>query len=106
MTLQEIFDVLQKSQEGNLQLSQDELTEIISQLALILKNQNQMLYDIKNSSIRMENKMKFLEQEVEKSKVYKDILDGLVERINNNPIGALIYLYKVRGRLDKLSKNQ
>lgn len=106
MTLQEILDYLNKIYEEKSEISVERFEEIIIELANVVKKQNDLLFEIKNSNIRLENKIKYIENELERSKIYKSIVDVMMEKIRSNPITALLYLYKVKANLDNFSRDK
>ncbi len=106
MTLQEILDHLNKAFEENGELTVEKFQEIINQLSDIVKKQNDILFEIRNSNIRLENKIKYIENELERSKVYKNIVEVMMEKIKQNPVSALIYLYRVRANIEKMSRGE
>ena len=105
MSLQEILNYLKNVSSNNNEISMDKFEEIIVELASVVKRQNDMLLEIRNSNVRLENKIKFIENELEKSKIYKNIVDVMMVKIKRNPITALMYLYKVKANIDNVSDN-
>ena len=105
MTLQEILNYLNGACSNNGNVSIEKFEEIIIELASIVKKQNDILLDIKNSNIRLENKIKYIENELERSKVYREVVDSMMARVKRNPLVALIYLYKVKANIDRITKN-
>ncbi len=105
MNLKGILQYLDNLIEENKDIPAEKFVQIVNELASIVKKQDEILLDIKNSNIRLENRIKYIETELERSKVYKGIVDMMVSRIKKNPISALIYLYKVKKNIDKLSRD-
>ncbi|MGE5329982.1 MAG: hypothetical protein ACM3KR_10820 [Deltaproteobacteria bacterium] len=102
MYLQEIIDYLSKVCEENGQLTSEDVIKLTEELGHIVKLQNESLLEIKNANIRIENKIKYIENEVEKSRVYKNIVDTMLQKINKSPVKALLYFYKIKKNLEKL----
>ena len=105
MSLQKILNYLKDVCSNNNEIPMDKFEEIIVELANVVKKQNEMLLDIRNSNVRLENKIKFIENELERSKIYKNIVDVMMVKIKRNPITALMYLYKIKANIDKVSDN-
>ena len=105
MSLQKILNYLKDVCSNNNEIPMDKFEEIIAELANVVKKQNEMLLDIRNSNVRLENKIKFIENELERSKIYKNIVDVMMVKIKRNPITALMYLYKIKANIDKVSDN-
>ncbi len=105
MKLNEILEYLDALVMENKDIPAEKFVQIINELAAVVKKQDEILLDIKNSNIRLENRIRYIETELEKSKVYKGIVDMMAARIRKNPLSALIYLYRVKKNIDKLGKN-
>jgi len=102
MNLQEIIEYLKKVNEDNIQLKTEDIAKLTEDLGNVFKVQNDVLLEIKNANIRIENKIKYIENEVEKSRVYKNIVDTMLQKINKSPLWALIYFHRIKRNLEKL----
>jgi len=103
MNLQEIIEYLKKVNEDNRELETEDIVKLTQDLGNVFQIQNDALLEIKNANIRIENKIKYIENEVEKSRVYKNIVDTMLQRINRGPLWALIYFYRIKKNLEKLT---
>lgn len=104
MTIQEIIEYLNKSCSEDKKVTAENFEEVIFELSNIVKKQNHLLLDIKNSNIRLENKIKYIENELERYRAYKNTLDILLYKIRKNPVSALIYLYKLKFSIERTSE--
>lgn len=102
MHLQGIIDYLNKVSNENGEFTAEDIKKLSDSLAEIVKLQNESLLEIKNENIRIENRIKYIETEVEKSRVYKNIVDTMLQKINRSPIYALIYFYRIKKNVEKL----
>jgi len=102
MNLYEIIDYLKKTSEENREFTTQDVVKLSDDLEKILRLQNDVLLEIKNANIRIENKIKYVEIEVEKSRVYKSIVDTMLDKINKSPLWALIYFYRIKRNIRKL----
>jgi len=103
MHLQGIIDYLKKVSEENGELTTQDIIKLTEELGNIVKLQSESLLEIKNANIRVENKIKYIENEVEKSRVYKSIVDTMLQKINKSPFWALMYFYRIKKNIEKLT---
>lgn len=103
-SLKEILDYLNKVIATGDEIPLEKFEEIILRLAEIVDNQSKLLTEIRNSNIRLENRLKYIETELVKCQIYKNIVETLIEKLNKNPILGLIYLYKIRANIKNFHK--
>lgn len=101
MHLQQIIDYLKTVSAENKELTTDDVIKLTEELNAAIKSQSEVLLEIKNANIRIENKIKYIENEVEKSRVYKNIVDTMLQKINISPFWALVYFYRIRKNIEK-----
>ncbi|MGE5473192.1 MAG: hypothetical protein ACM3UU_03105 [Ignavibacteriales bacterium] len=102
MHLQEIIDYLKKVSQEDGELTTQDIIKLTEDLGNVVRIQSESLLEIKNANIRIENKIKYIEIEVEKSRVYKNIVDTMIQKINRSPLWALIYFYRIKKNVEKL----
>lgn len=100
--IDQIIEYLNKKSMSDGKIEQEDIQKITDELTVISAFQSNILCEIKNENIRIENKIRFIENEIEKNRVFKSILDNILERTNRNPISALMYFYRIKKNIEKL----
>lgn len=84
----------------------EELKEFISILQGIIKKQNEVIVEFKNSYIRLENNMKLIESKVEYYSAYKKLCEIILDKTSKGPISALWFLHSVRKKIEEFNKER
>lgn len=82
----------------------EELKDLITMLQGIIKRQNQVILELKNSYIRLENNIKLIESNVEYYSIYKKLCEIILDKTNKNLISALWFLRSIRKKLEAFNK--
>jgi chromosome segregation ATPase len=82
----------------------NQLKKILEHIYKVIQKQNESMYELKNGCIRLENNIKMVEDKLSQYVAYKELCETILNKINNNPIGALCFLYKVKHKIDKYNE--
>ncbi len=85
-------------------MNNEELKKLVFSLYDILKKQNSLLYSFKNSYIRLENNLTYLEEEIDKYYKYQKLCNMILNKIYKNPFSAWWFLYKLKKRMLEFNK--
>lgn len=106
MNLDEVYSTIKEVNLDDEHMNKEDLKKLVLMLYTLIKKQNEVIFEFRNSCIRLENMIRAIENKLKQYDVYKNLCHTILDKINTNIISALWFLHSVKKKITNFKSDE